>query len=191
MTALTTVTLNGPMGKKFGRKWNLSVNNVFEALQLIDANKPGVLAWMRMNVAKFDRYHIKVEHADGTKREVSEKEVGMISEGLKSITITPILAGAGAGIRIVIGAVLMVVGVWTSNPYIFGMGASLALGGIVQLLSPTPKMASGNQRSDNTSYYFDGPVNTVDQGVPVPLIYGRILAGSQVISARVTIDQLM
>ena len=193
MTALAVVTLNGALGKKFGRKWNVAAETVAEALQIIDANKPGLCAWMRMNMAKFDRYHVKIERHDGTHVEVSEQELNMVSEGLKSITITPVMAGAGAALRIVVGVVLMVASIWAgpAAPYLFSMGASLALGGIIELLSPTPKMSSGNQRSDNTSYYFDGPVNTVDQGVPVPLIYGRILAGSQVISARVTIDQLM
>lgn len=190
MTALAVVTLNGALGKKFGRKWKLAVDSVTEALQLIEANKPGMNAWMRANMAKFDRYHIKVERHDGSVSDISDKELCMTSAGLKSITITPVIAGAGAGLRIVIGVVFMVAAIWL-GPASFAFGASLALGGIIQLLSPTPKMASGNQRSDNTSYYFDGPVNTVDQGVPVPLIYGRILAGSQVISARVTIDQLM
>lgn len=190
MTALATVTLNGALGKKFGRKWQLAVESVTEALQLIEANKPGVNAWMRANMAKFDRYHIKVERHDGSVSEVSQQELCMTSAGLKSITITPVIAGAGAALRIVVGVVFMVAAYWL-GPASFAFGASLALGGIIELLSPTPKMASGNKRSDNTSYYFDGPVNTVDQGVPVPLIYGRILAGSQVISARVTIDQLM
>ncbi len=193
MTALTAVTLNGVLGKKFGRKWKVAADTVAEALQIVEANKPGLTAWMRMNVTKFDRYHVKVERHDGSKVEVSEKELNMVSEGLKSITITPVIAGAGAGVRIVVGAVMMVASIWAgpAAPYLFAMGASLVLGGIVELLSPTPKLSNGSQRSDNTSYYFDGPVNTVDQGVPVPLIYGRILAGSQVISARVTIDQLM
>lgn len=193
MTALAVVTLNGQLGKKFGRKWKLAVESVSEALQLIEANKPGVLSWMRANMTKFDRYHVKIERHDGAVNDVSEQELSMTSVGVKSITITPVIAGAGAGLRIVIGAVLMVASFWLgpAAPYAFSMGAALALGGIIELLSPTPKVASGSQRSDKTSYYFDGPVNTVDQGVPVPLIYGRILAGSQVISARVTIDQLM
>ena len=193
MTALAVVTLNGALGKKFGRKWNVAAETVAEALQIIEANKPGFTAWMRMNVTKFDRYHVKVERHDGSKVEVGEQELNMVSEGLKSISITPVIAGAGAGVRIFVGTIMMVASIWAgpAAQYLFAMGASLALGGIIQLLSPTPKMSSGNQRSDNTSYYFDGPVNTVDQGVPVPLIYGRIMAGSQVISAKVTIDQLM
>lgn len=190
MTGLATIRLNGALGKNFGRNWNLAVESVADALQLIEANKPGVNAWMRRNARKYDRYHVKVERHDGTSVEVEEREIGMVSEGIRSITITPVIAGAAAGLRIVIGVALMISSYWL-GPYAFAMGASLALGGIVELLSPTPKVSSGNQRSDNTSYYFDGPVNTVDQGVPVPLVYGRILAGSQVISAKVTIDQLM
>ncbi len=146
---------------------------------------------MRMNAKKFDRYHVKVEKNDGSTLEVGERDLDMVIGAIKRITITPVIAGAGAGIRIVVGVVLMVASYWL-GPYVFAMGASLALGGIVELLSPTPKLNhSGGSTSNNSSYYFDGPVNTVDQGVPVPLVYGRVLAGSQAISAKITIDQLM
>lgn len=187
---LTTVKLNGAIGKRFGRVWKVCAESVTEALQIIEANKPGVNAWMRSNASKFDRYHIKITRADGNQVELSDDSYRMVQGEMKEIVITPVLSGAGAVGRILVGAVLMVSAFWL-GPLAFSAGASLALGGIVELLSPTPKLGSGNQRSDNTSYYFDGPVNTSQQGVPVPLIYGRILAGSQVISAKITVDQLM
>ena len=65
------------------------------------------------------------------------------------------------------------------------------MGGITELLSPRPKKTDQSARQDGTSYFFDGPVNTTQQGVPVPLIYGRVLVGSQAISAKVTVDQLL
>ena len=53
-----------------------------------------------------------------------------------------------------------------------------------QMLTKTPKFEAGADRPDNKpSYAFDGPLNTTAQGNPVPLAYGKILAGSQVISA--------
>lgn len=191
MSGLTEVILGGALGKQFGRKWKVAAESVPRALQIIEANREGLSAWMRMNAKKFDRYHVKVEKNDGSTLEVGERDLDMVIGAIKRITITPVIAGAGAGIRIVVGVVLMVASYWL-GPYVFAMGASLALGGIVELLSPTPKLNhSGGSTSNNSSYYFDGPVNTVDQGVPVPLVYGRVLAGSQAISAKITIDQLM
>lgn len=193
---LTQVQLGGTLGKKFGRNWNLDCNSPAEALRLIDANKPGLLNWMRRNVNAYDRYHIVVENEDGTKEELSESTYTMQRKA-KKIRIVPIIAGAGAVARIIIGAVAVVVGAVLSF-YGFGAGTpliaagvSMMIGGVVELLSPRPKASDGSQRQDKTSYYFNGPVNTTDQGVPVPLIYGRILVGSQAVSARVSIDQLM
>lgn len=193
---LTKVQLGGTLGRKFGRNWMLDCNSPAEALRLIDANKPGVLAWMRQNVKAYDRYHIVVENMDGSKEELSEATYTMERKA-RLIRITPIIAGAGAAARIIIGAVVTIIGVvlavfsyGAATPMI-AAGVSMMIGGIVELLSPRPKSSDGSQRSDKTSYYFNGPVNTTDQGVPVPLIYGRILVGSQAVSASVSIDQLM
>jgi predicted phage tail protein len=97
----------------------------------------------------------------------------------------------------VIGAILAVVGYgtsWFSGPVgaaIGNIGVALMLGSVIEALSPKPTQSDPSARKDKTSYYFDGPVNTSVQGVPVPLIYGKIRAGSHAISASLTIDQLM
>jgi predicted phage tail protein len=39
--------------------------------------------------------------------------------------------------------------------------------------------------NDTASYLFNGPVNTTEQGNPVPVLYGRLIVGSQVVSASV------
>ena len=43
--------------------------------------------------------------------------------------------------------------------------------GIMGLMTPKKPSEAGD------SYYFDGPVNNVKQGVPVPLLYGRLIVG--------------
>jgi predicted phage tail protein len=67
----------------------------------------------------------------------------------------------------------------------FSIGASLALGGLSQLLFPPPTPAT---RGSN--YSFGGPLNTSDQGNPVPVLYGRLIVGSQVISSAFSTDQI-
>jgi len=77
---------------------------------------------------------------------------------------------------------------------IVGVGASLVLGGVSQLLTPVPTMSSGStadtSKDPRKSYSFSGIQNTSRQGLPVPICYGEVLIGSVVISAGIDIDQV-
>jgi len=53
------------------------------------------------------------------------------------------------------------------------LGATLALGGISQLLAPTPQVTDyGNREKEKTSWLFTGATNRTEQGGAIPLIYG-------------------
>lgn len=76
---------------------------------------------------------------------------------------------------------------------IAGFGASMILGGISQLLSPSPKTNGGGALSGqptNASFLFSGPVNVTSQGSPVPLVYGRFICGSVVISSAIATENI-
>jgi predicted phage tail protein len=76
---------------------------------------------------------------------------------------------------------------------LFSLGATLVLGGVAQLISPQPTMSPlerGREAARLESFSFSGIVNTSQQGLPVPIIYGRAFAGSAVISAGVDTYQL-
>jgi predicted phage tail protein len=66
------------------------------------------------------------------------------------------------------------------------LGGAIALGGIAQLLMPTPK----DTDKDRSSYFFNGAKNVVAEGGAIPLVYGRIRAGSTVVGASVLIEKL-
>jgi predicted phage tail protein len=71
------------------------------------------------------------------------------------------------------------------------IGASLILGGVAQLLTPTPKISQdeGDPRK-SFSFSFSGIQNTSRAGVPVPVVYGETLVGSVVVSAGIDIVQV-
>jgi len=192
----TTVILEGALGKEFGREWELEADSVPDALRIIDANKPGLFNWIRNSLNNFPYYQVVCEYDDGHKEDL-DNDTFWASRKPKSIYVVPVIEGASSGVRFVIGAVLAVVGfgtTWFSGPVggaIGSLGVSLMLGSVIEALSPKPTASDPSARKDKTSYYFDGPVNTSVQGVPVPLIYGQIRAGSHAISASLTIDQLM
>ncbi|ENE1999577.1 tail assembly protein [Enterobacter hormaechei] len=196
MSELVHVQLGGPMAKHFGRHWHLKVRNTKQALDLIDANRPGFKAWMKRNIKRYDSYHIQITNKQGHKWSVDEGEYQMMgqSENIAKIRITPVPRGSGGSafgwFQTVVGAALMVVSAFIM-PALVPLGLSLMMGGISQLISPQATNDSVRQADNSNSFYFDGPQNTTNQGNPVQLIYGEeILVGSQVVSSSITIDQL-
>ena len=128
----------------------------------------------------------------------------------------PVVAGAGAVGRIIAGVALIALSfgagaliagaALAGNLSGFGLqalafavnlgftvGASLVLGGVAQLLTPTPKIGSGkdSEQDPRKSYSFSGIQNTSRQGLPVPIVYGETLVGSIVISAGVDTVQVV
>ncbi len=75
----------------------------------------------------------------------------------------------------------------TSAVGIIAVGAALVLSGISGLLAPTPvtKDENGNTKKN----VFNGPENVTAQGVPVPIGYGRLVVGSAVINAALTVEE--
>ena len=115
------------------------------------------------------------------------------------------LTGAiGAGGSLVAGG--FVLGAAASTA-IGAIGASLILGGVSQLLSPQPtignlgsnRLGSGDSLSTDgpqsvtrgtdgrQSYAYTGAANTVGVGATIPVAYGEVLIGSQLLSANVDV----
>ena len=73
----------------------------------------------------------------------------------------------------------------------FGIGASLVLSGVSDMLFPTPKMPEFSSEQDpRLSFSFSGTQQTSRAGTPVPLIYGEIFCGSVVISSSIDTEQV-
>lgn len=197
---LTKITLDGVMGKRFGKHWELNIARPKDALKLINANKPGVFQWIRENLGKFKHYKVVCEYHDGTK-EIMDTDAYVATERIpKSIRFTPMVEGAGGKGQsigqMVLGAIMVVVGVLITIGT-FGAGTpggaalivggiGMMVGGVISLLTPTPTLDEG---SGTENKYFDGPTNTSRQGVPVPLVYGEILTGSHPVAIDLSLDE--
>lgn len=106
----------------------------------------------------------------------------------------PVVQGASAVVRIVIGVVLLVIGYFfpVLAPYTTPMAASLILGGVAELLAPKPQLSKPtDQAGQNPSFIFNGTVNVTEQGGPPPVILGRVRrASSVVLSAGLATENL-
>lgn len=195
---LVTVELGAGFGGAFQEKWDLSVVNAKQAINLIDANCGGqFINWMRTNRDKYSHYHIKIEKHDGSCIELSDQTFKMDSRlsNIKSIRITPILKGSGGKVaswfQVIVAVVVIVVSCIWFNPAGIAAGIGMLVGGVMGLIASNT--SDDNKGADNkNSTYFNGPKNTVAQGNPVQLIYGKkILVGSQIVSSSFEIEQIM
>lgn len=181
---LRTVRLYGVAGARFGRVHRLAVSSTREAVRALCVTVPGFEKFL-MN-AKDNGLTFAVFNG---RRNLDEKQLEY-PVGADEIRIAPVLVGSKkAGLfQTIVGAALIVVGVLTSaygGGSLIGLGASMALGGVMQMLSPQTAGLAGTGPDNGTSYYFNGPVNSAAQGEPVPLVYGRMRVGSKVISAGI------
>lgn len=196
-----TFELGGVLGKRFGKEHKIKCANVRQGLGIIDCNRSGFLAWMKLNANKYQKYHIRVTKTNGAVRDMSEDEFKMENQGeLANVRVTPIYRGSGgkilSGVQIAVGVALILVGAFSSaftggaSISMMVAGASMLASGVIGLLSKQPKIKVGVDNRKNSTY-FDGPQNTIEQGDPVPLIYGdEILVGSKLISLKLSVDQI-
>lgn len=191
---MRTVRLYGRLGAEFGRVHRLAVNSTAEAVRALCVLLQGFEAAMAASAGQGVAYACFIGQ-----RSVTEDEL-IHPVGNNDIRIAPVATGGKrAGLfQTVLGAVLIAaaaiytggVGAAFAAKGIAGsaamIGASLAFGGVVQMLSPQQRALSTRDRPENgASYNFNGPVNTTAQGNPVPILYGRMIVGSATISAGI------
>lgn len=193
---LRDVRLYGKLGAQFGRVHRLAVANTAEAIRALCVVLPGFEQALASSEERGIRYACFLG-----KRNIGEDEI-RVPPGDDVIRIAPILAGAKQGglFQTLLGAALIVAAFYMpasialplgakgaiAAPMMLSMGVSMALGGVVQMLSPQQRGLSAKDGPDNgASYNFNGPVNTSAQGNPVPVLYGRMIVGSAVISAGI------
>lgn len=184
---LTTVKLLGPLGQRFGREFQLDINSPREAMQLLAVNLAGFEQHLIDSHEQGMGYRVVDHRGLAWSGDRTEDELDY-PVGQAVLIIVPAVYGSGGGLfRILAGVALVGVGLFTGFVPLALVGASLILGGIGQLLAPNPN----NKDRQKQSYFFNGPINTTNQGNPVPLCYGRLIVGSHVISAGITLDKII
>lgn len=182
---MVEVRLHGDLARQFGMIWHLDIKSPREAVEAIDANRPGFRKRI-MELAEMGMvFRVRSKNHDYCNDDV-HTTLGRIDR----VDIIPIVVGASAAVRFVIGAVLVAVDILSygaSGGTLTAIGVSMMLGAVVEWLTPTPKKEDFKSLK---SWTVSGPTNTADQGQPVPIIYGEVLAGGYPISAGLSISRL-
>ncbi|MBP5058805.1 tail assembly protein [Pseudomonas chlororaphis] len=189
---MTTVLLYGKL-RQFGRSFRLSVRSPAEAIKALCVQIPG-----------FERFLVTAK-AEGIEfavfrgaRNIAENELGFAGEG--AIRIAPVVSGSKrAGLlQTIIGVAIVALAWWNplgwsaATALAVGMGGgSMAVGGVIQMLSPQAKGLSMSGAPENlASYAFGSAKNTTASGNPVPICIGKRRWGGAIISASIYAEDM-
>jgi len=181
---MNTILLYGSLGSEFGRVHNYDIRTPAEAVRALSATIKG----FKQAFIDGGSYRLIVGGKSTIDLDESENPIST----KETIRIVPVITGASGVGKIVLGAALIYasggLGTGLAASFVQGVGTSMVLGGVSELLFAPPKPEAAQERAENMpSFIFNGAINTTRQGNPVPICYGRMIVGSQVISAGLSV----
>lgn len=194
---IRTVKLYGQL-RKFGKSYPLAVRTPAEAIKALCVQIPGFERFISNAKSRGLVFAVFVG-----KRNIGEAELAYQGDG--DIIIAPVIEGSkrAGTMQTIIGVALIIVatiatggvagfaagGAWGA---VGAAGASMAIGGVIQMLSPQPKGLKTSAAPENTpGYAFGSAKNTTASGNPVPLCYGERRVGGAIISAAIYAEDQM
>lgn len=175
---LVKVHLYGILAEKYGTPHEFGIRTPVEAVRALDANFPGFVA----DFKRYERYIIIAD--DDEQREGDEAAYLPVSHDLHLIPQIEGQAFIGAAI---FTALIPGIGTFTATLLGTLLFAGIAIG-LSFLLRPKKKEQKEEPKDE--SYAFSGPENVAEQGVAVPLVYGRVFVGSVVVSAGMSVAEI-
>jgi len=188
MQELKTIKLLGAAGRKFGREFKVAVSSPSEAFRALCMFCPNLRAWVLEQHEKGVAWRVITDDAKGLKKDELDRETGA-----EVIIFAPVLQGAGGGdgggfFSIILGVVLIAAAIITVNLPLGLLGGSLVLGGVAQLLTPTPVLATQGKTGEEASQALESNLFTRNsgndaQGEVVPVLYGeRLVTAPRIVS---------
>lgn len=182
---LIKVHLTGVLGDNFGHDHEYWIYNPAQAVRAIAANHPDFVEWVYESEKRGIYYEVVIDDEMGIGVDEFDRPIA------SSITISPVVEGSGKFGKIILGLGLLgasffmpgsitLFGALISSTAIGALGISLALGGIFSALSPVPKLAKSDTKRKREpkrveSSIFNDAVDSGDQGLPIPVGYGRYM----------------
>lgn len=198
MSELKKICLHGILKKKFGASFNLVVKTPIEAVKALCHIVPEFKQ-------EFEKHSYKIIKGALKKGWTLTEETLQMVIGNDEIHFVPVVAGSKKkGIGQIFTGILLIGLAFTGVGAALGasismsvaqmkiIGGILLLGGIASSNAKTPKMnfSSMEPAERRASFIFNGPQNTTEQGNAIPLIYGIMRVGSQVVSSGQDTDQI-
>jgi predicted phage tail protein len=197
---MTIINLHGILAHEFGKEFTMYIEKPKQAIDAIDANKP--LFKKRILELSQQGIHYSIL-VDG--ENISHPEQLEIKKAITVIDLTPVICGQGftalittiagaltggagaVGAALVTGSVAAGFTATALTSFIGGALNMIAVTLIQQALAPSQKPQRTEARISGTkeSFLISSKGNLAEQGVPVPVGYGRLRIGTSIVQSTV------
>ncbi|MHC1728584.1 MAG: hypothetical protein AB9866_21710 [Syntrophobacteraceae bacterium] len=206
------IYLHGNLKKKYGAHFSFNVATPAEAVRAFQANfgdfyqtiRPGRFKLIRgdkksgekltldmvgMQFAGTPLHIVPVPRGSKNSKGIVTVLIGVALIAASVVTMGAASPGA-AGLLSAEAISLGALGSVTAGQLLM-LGATLALGGIMQMLTPVPKVNDYSSREEKKiSFLFNGAINRTEQGGAIPIIYGGpIRVGSILVSGGIRVNE--
>ena len=184
MQELKTIRLLGAAGRKFGREFKLAVKSPAEAFRALCVLCPGLRGWVLEQHEKGVAWRVVIKERSGINEDLLKCETSS-----DTITFAPTMRGAGGnsgvfqiilGVALIAASLIITFGTAGGGLALGLLGGSLVLGGIAQLITPTPTLPKQAETGEQDSAELNSALFTRSGGNDaqaeiVPVLYGRRL----------------
>jgi predicted phage tail protein len=195
---MTIINLHGILAYEFGKAFTMYIEKPKQAIDAIDANKTSFKKRILELSEQGIHYTILIDGEN-----VSEAHQLEIKKEITVVDITPVICGQGftalittiagalatTGVAGAVGTALVTAGGTATALASFIGGAlnMIALTVIQQALAPSnkPQRTEARISGAKESFLISSKGNLAQQGIPVPVGYGRLRVGTSIIQTTV------
>ena len=202
------VYIEGEMGELFGRQHSMNVPTVRDVFRLIQANNPNFRKYLMDCHEKGVGFAIEaagdeLEYGEELLLPLHEGDIiitpvpegsgggfkkillaiavitfAIMAPGIGQAAMSVQVAAGGGAATLTAGAGGLIAAGGFAQLALFGLGISLAMAGLQEMMAPDPSTDSDQEES----YLFNGKAQNVIEGDPVPVLYGRLRVPGQPIN---------
>lgn len=178
---MTQVILHGILAKEFRKSFSLAIKRpkeVFDAISCSHSN-------FRNRIAELANQGIYFALLVDGKKITSMEELSIASDNQK-IDIAPVICGQGP-FSFIVPLIVKAGAFIAGNTFLSSLVVGVAMMGIQMMLAPKPEMQRPESvvNSAKQSFLFSSKANVAEQGIPVPVGYGRLRVGSAIIQSTI------
>ena len=208
------IHLHGNLEKEFGTIHQYDISTPYEAVMALIHTKKGfkdsflrgeyrifvgeikdensrTLEELNLGMDKNKDIHI-IPYVKGSKEGWIGVAIGVVIVGV-AIVASGGLAVGSAGLLSGMGTTFTVAGATISWGSVAAVGVAIAIAGVASMLTSNPNVSSYGEReqpSAKKSFLFNGATNSIEQGGPVPVGFGRLVIGSVQISLGIRTEEI-
>lgn len=186
---MTNIILHGILAKEFGENFKMKIYKAANVIKAIDVNRKN----FNKRVFELSREGFNYTMiVDGKK--ITELEELNIQREPQEIHLVPLIMGSGGALLVAaivsggVTATTLAGGALFAANVINMVIISVVSMGLQMLLAPKPEAPapiSASTKALSESFAFSNKANLATQGSPVPIGYGRLKVGAQVIQMTI------